>query len=323
MRAITVSSFGAAGVLTESDIPLPESGDGEVTVNVEAAAVGLVDVLFRRGDLADLIKLPFVPGIEVAGRIRTVGGGVDHLQPGQPVVTLSRPGGGGYAEVTLAAATAVLPRTLPDGRVIDPVTAVAAVPNTVAALAALRDAARLRPGERVLVNGATGGLASAFAGVAKSLSAASVAGSVSRPDAVDAAHALGFDNVILTSDLGHHGELFDVVVDPVGGDLRTQSLQLLNPLGRLLVVGNASGADDVAVGASELWLSNASVVGLNVGGLLAAQPVRAKGLGEHAVKLVADGTVAIPAVTLPLAEAADAHRRLEARSITGKLVLAP
>ena len=80
-----------------------------MSVDVAAAAVGLVDVLFRRGDLAEITSLPYVPGIEVAGRVRAVGPDVDDLEVGERVVTLSRPGGGGYAEVALASRDATVP----------------------------------------------------------------------------------------------------------------------------------------------------------------------------------------------------------------------
>ncbi len=323
MRAVAVPAFGDADVLTVTDVPIPRPGPGEVSVDVAAAAVGLVDVLFRRGDLAEITSLPYIPGIEVAGRVRALGPGVDDLTVGQSVVTLSRPGGGGYAEVALAARDATVPLSLPDGRDLEPVAAVATVPNVVAALAALRDAARLTADDRLLVLGATGGLASVFPGVARALGVDRVVGAVSDPARVAAALDLGYDDVILTTELVDHPERYDVVVDPVGGELREQGLELLAPLGRLVVVGNASGAADHLVGANRLWLANAGVVGLNVGGLLAAQPHRAARLAALAVELVAQGRFSIPTTVLPLTDAARAHRLLEGRSVAGKIVLDP
>lgn len=115
MRGISLSGFGDPDVLTPVDAPVPQPGPGEVTVDVAAAAVGLVDVLFRRGDLAEITTLPYTPGIEVAGRLRAIGPGVAGLTVGQSVVTLSRPSGGGYAEVAVASAQATVPLTLGDG----------------------------------------------------------------------------------------------------------------------------------------------------------------------------------------------------------------
>lgn len=199
----------------------------------------------------------------------------------------------------------------------------ATVPNAVAALATLRDAGRVTGEDRLLVLGATGGLASVFPGIARSLGVTRVVGVVSDPARADDARALGFDDVLLTADLVDHAGRYDVVVDPVGGELRERGLNLLAPLGRLLVVGNASGADDHLVGANRLWLANAGVVGLNIGGPLAAEPDRAAPLARAAVELLAEGRVRVPVTVLPLDRAAEAHRLLEARAVTGKIVLAP
>ena len=97
---------------------------------------------------------------------------------------------------------------------------------------------------------------------------------------------------------------------------------MLNPLGRLLVVGNASGKADVGIGANELWLANAGVVGFNVGGFLMAQPHRAREFATLALDLLTAGSVDVPVDILPLAQAAYAHQRLERREVAGKLVLA-
>lgn len=323
MRAVVVQQFGGPEVLRISDVEIPQPARGEVTVDVDAAAVGLIDVLFRRDGLGGLIAPPFIPGIEVAGRVRETGDNVTGLIPGQPVVTLSRPGTCGYAEVACVPASLVIPLGNADDQLLEPAAAVAAVPNVVTALAALSDAAQMAPGDDVLVHGATGGLASVFPGVARALGAGRVVGVVSRTDNLDRARALGYDEVLLTDDLQASPASFHVVVDPVGGALRTESLRLLRPLGRVVVVGNASGAEDVTIGANDLWLNSTGVVGLSIGGLLAAEPGRGAVLGARAVELVRDHTVVVPYDVLPLDAAPDAHRRLEARSVTGKLVLDP
>jgi NADPH2:quinone reductase len=318
MRAMVVTGFGEAAMLQEREVTAPEPAPGEVIIEVEYAAVGLLDVLVRRGELPDLVQPPFVPGLEVAGRIHSVGPDVTGLSVGEPVVTLSRPTGGGYAQLAVAAAELCIPLR---GHDIDLALAVATVPNLVTAVGALSLAAHVAPGDSVLVLGAAGGLASVFPAVARSLGASRVVGVVSTAQKVDAAGRFGFDRVVLRDHLDEGQGRFDIVVDPVGGDLRRRSLALLNPLGRVLAVGNASGAADVLVGANELWLANAAVVGFNVGGLLMAQPHRAREFAERALELLAAGEVDIPIETLPLARAAEAHARLEARSVAGKLVL--
>ena len=148
-----------------------------MAIDVTYAAVGLVDIYIRKGlykDSAGLPQPPYVPGLEVAGTIRALGDGAEGFQVAEPVVTLSGTGAeGGYASVTVADAAMTVSL---DGTGIGPAAAVAAVPNAATAYAALIEVAHLKPGERVLVHGALGGLASAFPGVARTLGAASVTG---------------------------------------------------------------------------------------------------------------------------------------------------
>lgn len=154
-----------------------------------------------------------MPGLEVAGTVRELGEGVTGWQIGEPVVTLSQMSLGGYATVTLADAAMTV--SLKGGDV-DPAQAVAVLPNATTAYLALTRVARLREGENVLVHGAAGGLAAAFPGVARSLGASHVTGTVSsQARTADTAH-LGYD-AVFTSDRfveGLDGRRVDLVVDP-------------------------------------------------------------------------------------------------------------
>lgn len=145
MRAVTITEFGGPDVLAEVELPTPRPGPGQVTIDVSHAAVGLVDIFFRHGDLAgapgDLgRKPPFVPGLEVVGAVREVGAGVTTLRVGEPVVTLTRIGQGGYA--TVAVVDAALTISL-EGTGADPVQAVAAMPNAATAHLSLTRVAHL------------------------------------------------------------------------------------------------------------------------------------------------------------------------------------
>src|SRR6195256_2292776 len=179
MLAAVVTRFGDPEVFTLPELPDPLPGPGQVAIDVSHAAVGLIDVYIRQGlyrDRPGLPQPPYVPGLEVAGTIRALGEGVADLRLGEPVVTLSGTGAeGGYASVSVvdAALTASL-----EGTGVDPALAVAAVPNAATAYLALTVVAHLQPGERVLVHGALGGLASAFPGMARGLGAGSVVGTV-------------------------------------------------------------------------------------------------------------------------------------------------
>jgi NADPH2:quinone reductase len=221
MRAAVVTRFGGPEVLELAELPDPVPGPGQVAIDITYAAVGLVDIYIRQGlykDRPGLPQPPYVPGVEVAGTIRALGDGVEGFGIAEPVVTLSGTGAeGGYASVTVADAAMTVSL---DGTGIGPAAAAAAVPNAATAYAALTEVAHLKPGERVLVNGAMGGLASAFPGVARTLGAASVTGTARRSSlAAVGASALPYDEVIASEDLltAHGGQRFDVVIDPVGG----------------------------------------------------------------------------------------------------------
>lgn len=202
-------------------------------------------------------------------------------------------------------------------------TTVANVPNLVTAVAVLEDAAGLRGGEDVLVLGASGGLGGVFPAVARALGARSVTGVVRGPASVPAARERGFDEVLTTDELAGLDQRFHVIVEPVGGAARSAALRLLRPLGRMVVVGNASDTDQVLVGTNDLWIENAGVVGLNIAGLLGAEPERVGALADRALEVLADSNAVLPHEVLPLADASQAHRRLESRSVTRRLVLAP
>ncbi|MFC7565986.1 zinc-binding alcohol dehydrogenase family protein [Actinomadura namibiensis] len=261
------------------------------------------------------MPLPFVPGIEVSGRIRAVGPDVEGLRPGQPVAALTIVDGGGYAEVAVTSADLVAPL---DGLPLD---VAAGVPsNGTTAFLVLDRVARIEPGESVLVHAAAGGAGSQLGQAARLLGAGRVVGTVGSPAKVEVARAFGYDEVVLR-DRGPDGR-FDIVVDPVGGPSRRASLDLLAPMGRLVVMGNASAAADVGLPANELWLTNRTVSGFNLAAFSAAFPGDAGRALRRAVAAAGSGDLRLQVETLPLAEAAEAHRRIESGATTGKLVLA-
>ncbi|TKK89579.1 zinc-binding dehydrogenase [Herbidospora galbida] len=317
MKAVRVTRYGAPDVLEMTEVPVPVPGDGEVAIDVTHAAVGLIDVLIRRGDFAgnDLpMQPPYTPGIEVAGTVRAVGAGVTALRPGDRVATLSIATGGGYAEVMIAPAAVTF--RLPDG--VDPAQAVAALPNATTAVLALTRAVTLPPDARVLVIGATGALASVFPAVAKRLGAREVVGTVRSAARIAEAERLGFDRAALLDSLD--GEEFDVVVDPVGGESRGRALGLLADMGRLVAVGSADRSGHT-VDTNELWFGNRGIVGFAVGIFLLKTPALAAPAAAEALAAIADGSIKLDVETHPLDGATDAHARLEAGGVSGRLVL--
>ena len=327
MRAAFVTRFGAPDVIEVSDVPDPVPGSGEISIDVTYAAVGLIDVFIRQGlykDRRGLPQPPYVPGLEVAGTVREVGDGVDGLTVGEPVVTLSGTGAeGGYAQIEVVDARFAVSL---GSSGVDPALAVAAVPNAATAYLALTQVAHLQAAETVLVHGALGGLASAFPGVARSLGASRVVGTV-RSTSLPIAESAGlpYDQLIASEDFpdGLNGERFDVVIDPVGGDLRTASLGVMAQLGRLLAVGNASGDWQHNVDSNRLWLSNLAILGFNIGLYLPTHLELARPAAEGALKAVSAGLLNVPTDILPLDQAPEAHRRIEAGQVNGRILLAP
>jgi NADPH:quinone reductase len=326
MKAVQATQFGDPTVLTVADLPDPTPGPGQIAIDVTHAAVGLIDVFLRQGLYSGrpgLPQPPFVPGLEVAGTVRELGPGATGFAVGENVVTFSATGAGGYASVLVSPQALVVST---EGYDIDPAVAVAVVPNAAMAHLAFANVARMSPGESVLIHGALGGFAAAFPGIARQLGASRVVGSV-RPGKLGAAAVtkLPYDEIVDSSQLPDtlHGEKFDVIIDPVGGAVRTHSLDLLAPSGRLIVVGNASGDWGHQLDSNRLWLGGLTVSGFNAGIYIPTHPEEVGPAAEAALKAVAAGLGETEIDVLPFAEAAIAHQRMESRALNGRIVLTP
>jgi NADPH2:quinone reductase len=323
MKAVTIPAFGEADVLRVDEVTVPEPGPGQVSIDVAYAGANFAEVLYRRG-VVD-VPLPFVPGIEVSGHVRAVGPDVEGLRPGQPVAALTIVDSGGYAEAVVTSADLVAPL---DGLDLGLDVAAAIPSNSTTAFLVLDRAARIEPGETVLVHAAAGGVGSQLGQAARQLGAGRVVGTVGGPAKIETARGFGYDDVVLRDDLPDRvadltgGRGFDIVVDMVGGPARRTSLDALAPMGRMIVMGNASGADDVGVSANELWFTNKSVSGFNLAAFSAAFPADAGRALRRAVAAAASGDLRLQVEELPLEQAAEAHRRIESGATTGKLVLA-
>ena len=321
MRAITIPRFGGPEVLELSEREDPAPKPGQVAIDVAFAGVNYAEVLYRRGAVD--VELPFIPGIEVAGHVRSLGEGVDGLAAGDRVAGLTIVDGGGYAEVAVTDARLVRPVAWPEA----PDLALAAVvpSNSTTALLIFDLVARLREGEAVLVHAAAGGVGSQLGQAARMLGASRVVGTVGSLDKVEVAKSFGYDAVVVRERLGEAGAdlgKFDVVVDPVGGASRRLSYKALNLGGRLIAMGNASGSADVEFGANELWLDSKAVLGFNLAAFAGQYPERVGEALARALDAVGRGTMRVQVSDrLPLARAADAHRLVESGASTGKLVL--
>lgn len=325
MRAVEFHEYGGPEVLKLVQARTPEPGPGQVTIDVAYAGVNFAD-LKARAEGYRVESLPHVPGLEVSGRIRALGHGVEGLRPGQEVAALT--GGGAYAEVVVAEAVTVFP--LPEG--VDLRTA-ATLPTVLpSAHALVHEVGRLRAGESVLVHGAAGAVGTVAGQLARAAGAGAVYGVVS--SAAKAGHALkyGYDEVFVsdsfTDGLGDEirratgGRGVDLVLDPVGGDTLRRGIDALAVFGRLVSFGNASGAEPWQAGPPELYARGRSVAGFSILALAQSAPEAVRSLAERAFRTVVDGVVELPVTAeFPLSEASAAHTLMGGRTSTGKLLL--
>jgi NADPH:quinone reductase len=325
MRALQITELsGPRSALAEVDLPEPEPshmltpGSG-VVIDVRAAGVSFPEVLQTRGEYQLKPDLPFVPGSEVAGVVRSApeGSGVSAGERVAACVML-----GAFAEVAVAPDFLVFP--LPDS--LDFEQGAALVLNYHTAYFALKLRGRLAEGETVLVHGAAGGVGTAALQVAKGLGAGTIA-VVSTEEKERVAREAGADEVVRADGAWRDeakelsGGGVDVVVDPVGGDRFTDSLRSLRENGRLVVIGFTGGSiPEVKV--NRLLLNNVEVVGAGWGAYVMGKPDLNREIGREIGRLIDDGHVRpIVGARFPLDRAADALELIDGRGATGKVVL--
>lgn len=322
MHAIRVSSTGGPDVLEVADLPEPKAGDGEVVVEIAAAGVNFIDT-YQRGGLYP-VDLPITLGMEGAGTVTEVGPGVADFRVGDRVAWCDVPGS--YAQrATLPAARAVL---VPGD--VELPTAAAVMLQGLTAHYLTRDAFPLQAGQRCLVHAGAGGVGLLLIQMAKRIGA-EVFTTVGDEAKADLARAAGADHVILyrQTDFGDVVEqlagpkALHVVYDGVGRTTFARGLELLRPRGTMVTFGNASGPVDPV---APLRLSQ-------LGSLFLTRPMLAHYVADQqelraraadVLDWVATGELeARIGERFPLMDAAEAHRRLEGRHTSGKVLLIP
>lgn len=289
MQAIQITDYTGPAALHYGTAPEPTPGPGQVSLNVHYAGANYVEALFSEG-LVPTIPLPWIPGIEASGTVRSLAEGVDSLTVGQPVAALTINDGGGYGQVACTNAHLVTP--LPEN--LDPALASAVPSNTTTALIALERMARLDKGENVLVQAAAGGLGSQFGQLARQLGAGRIVGVVGSEAKRQTALSLGYDEVWLREELpAQEPGQFDIIADPVGGPSRGACIGLLRLGGRLLAVGDAAQEGDHMLSSNDLWIGGKSVIGFNLGAYSAAKPEVVGAYLRRALELVASGGVKV------------------------------
>lgn len=325
MQAITFDHPGDETVLSRTELPDPTPADGEVLVEVAAAGVNNADLQQRQGNYPPPPGAPDVLGLEVSGTVRALGSGVTGWAVGDRVCALLA--GGGYASLAVVPATQLLP--VPDG--LDLVSAAALPEAACTVYSNIGMLAGLRPGQTLLVHGGTGGMGSHAVLWAKALGARVIATSGGTRK-VAASRELGADLVVdhRTEDFVARSMDFtdgvgvDVVLDVVGPSYLSRNLEVLAPNGHVAVIASGSGTE-ATLPFGLLMQKRATISGTT----LRARPLAEKAEIVEAVRynvwpFVADGRVRpVVDAVLPLAEAGEAHRRLAAGDVIGKLLLTP
>jgi NADPH2:quinone reductase len=325
MKAMQITELtGPESALQLSDIPEPgpshpmTPGSG-VLVDVEAAGVSFPELLQTRGEYQLKPPLPFVPGAEVGGIVRSAPDDAA-VKAGDRVAAFC--GLGGWAETVVAPAyfTFKVPDTMDFGQ------AAGLVLNYHTAYFALKLRGRIKDGEIVLVHGGAGGVGTAAIQVAKGLKATTIA-VVSTEEKERVAREAGADHVV-RSDRAWKDEAkeisgggVDIVIDPVGGDRFTDSLRSLREGGRAIVIGFTGGSiPEVRV--NRLLLNNIEVVGAGWGAFVLSKPDRTIEIGKELDALIEQGVIdPIVGARYPLERAAEALALLDDRGATGKVVL--
>jgi NADPH:quinone reductase len=322
MRAVAFTQTGGPEVLRVMDVPDPLPGSGQVRIHVAVSGVNFRDIGVRRygRNEGSRVPDPVVTGIEAAGVVESLGAGVTHLKLGQRVTTICP--GGGYGDLLVVPAAQVIP--LPDS-----------ISNEVAgtfpmtgftAWHLLHTAARVQPGETILVHAAAGGVGIMLSQLARRCGV-TVLGTVGSDDKIDTAKRFGAEHVInyqrdnfadaVLSLTGGRG--VEAVIDGVGAATCKDDVKALRVFGRLVSFGQASGAPELGMGD----LQPKSLQWAYFGIFTAWQQLEVWNRGvANLLPLIASGAVdPYITATYPWHQAAEAHRRLQDRQTQGKLGL--
>ena len=323
MKAIVFGETGGPEVLKLADVPKPEVRPGMVLIKVHAIGVNFADVRFRQGLYVVKPKLPDTPGMEAAGVVEAVGAGVTGFTPGDRVAAFTVKS---YAEYCQAPAPMVVP--LPEG--VGFVDGAAFPVQVMTAYHMLHTMDAVGPGKTVLVHSAAGGVGLVAVQLAK-IAGARVIGTVSSDAKAPLVKEAGADEVINYTTQNFADEALkrtgdrgvDLILDAVGKPTFEDGLRCLAPLGHLILYGRAGGPTD-PLNVATLSAKSIKVSGFMVPTVTRNFPEKTRESARHCFALMAEGRLKLHiGKTFPLAQAADAHRFLESRQSTGKLVLVP
>ena len=326
MKAIVIREFGGIENASLGDMPKPEPKASEVLLEIKATAVNFVDLVMMGGTYQFKPQLPFVPGKLPAGVVASVGAGVTAFKPGDRAIAMAEQGG--FAEFVAMPENQCI--KLPPSLPFDEAAAMSLIYDT--AYFALRDRARIKAGESVLVLGATGGVGLAAVQLAKAFGATVLAG-VSSKDKTDIVRAAGADHVIdlAAPDLKEslRAQVFDkagkqgvdIVIDMLGGDYFDAAVRALAWCGRLVVIGFASGRIP-SIKANYFLVKNIEVSGMQISDYRKRKPADMQACFKEIFALHAAGKLKqLETKVYPFAQFADAMKDIRDRKQRGRVVL--
>lgn len=325
MKQIIVNEFGGTEKLILHDVAVPAAADGQIVIKVEASGVNFSDVLQRRNQYVFPVKLPYLPGFEVAGTVTEVGKGVENISLGDRVVAIL-PNGGGYAQyaVTHSYLAAVIPPT------ISVQESLSLQVQGLTAYLMLKDGAKLQSGQTVLIHAAAGGVGTLLIQIAKQMGAGKVIAAASNAEKLSVAKSMGADELINYTESdwtkkvnkATGGKGVDLILCATGGEILRDSLSCLAPFGKLISFGNPAG-ESTSIEAYTLVNNNQSVQGFGLASYF-EKPDLMQEAYHYLFSQAAFGKLKIHVgQTFALAEAAEAHKQMENRKTTGKTVLIP
>jgi NADPH2:quinone reductase len=322
MHAIQIAEYGGPEVLSYKEVPTPEPKAGQVLLKIEAIGVNFIDVYHRTGQYAG--ALPFIPGQEAAGVVAALGPDVTGFKVGDRVAYASIMGS--YAEYNAVPADRLVP--LPEG--VDFKQAAAAMLQGMTAHYLSYSTYPIQAGDTVLVHAGAGGVGLLLTQIAKHLGARVIT-TVSTEEKAQLSREAGADEVILYTEQDFEAEVkrlnngkgLPVVYDSVGKDTFDKSLNCLRPRGYMVLYGASSGqvppfSPQTLNSKGSLYLTRPTL-----GHYIATREELLQRAGDI-LQWVADGELKLRIEhTYPLSEVAQAHRDLQGRVTTGKLVLLP
>ncbi|MFE6159697.1 NAD(P)H-quinone oxidoreductase [Streptomyces sp. NPDC056486] len=323
MHAITIPEAGGPEALVWAEVPDPVPGEGEVLVDVVASAVNRADLLQRQGFYNPPPGSSPYPGLECAGRVTDIGAGVSGWEIGDEVCALLA--GGGYAEQVVVPVGQLMP--VPQG--VDLVTAAALPEVTSTVWSNVFMISHLRPGETFLVHGGSSGIGTMAIQLAKAVGA-TVAVTAGSKEKLDFCRELGADILINYREQDFVEEIksatdgagADVILDNMGAKYLDRNVQTLATNGRLAIIGMQGGVKG-ELNIATLLNKRAAVTATSLRGRPAAEKATiVAAVREHVWPLIAAGHVRpIVDQTVPMSDAAAAHRVLEESSHIGKVLL--